>query len=106
MVGVEVTLLVDPEAASWESWDEMPMGLDLGVSAAKGRCNDSRGGAGKRSTHCCGVECVNMQMGIGREEQGRMAHFWKCRCLAPLSLAEHGERTLSVGETIDLASAL
>ena len=47
----------------------MPMGLDLCVSAAKGRCNDSRWRAGKRSTPCCGVECVNMQMGIGREEQ-------------------------------------
>lgn len=31
-----------------------------------------------------------------------MTYFWKCRCLAPESLAEQGERTLSVGETIDL----
>ena len=34
----------------------------------------------------------------------RFTHFWKWRCFAPLSLAEHGERTLSVGETMDLVS--
>lgn len=35
-----------------------------------------------------------------------MTHFWKCRCLAPLNFAEHGERTLSVGETIDFLLSL
>ena len=32
----------------------------------------------------------------------RETHFWKCRCFAPLNLAEQGERTLSVGETMRL----
>ena len=33
-----------------------------------------------------------------------ITYFWKCRCLAPLSLAEHGDRTLSVGDTMDLTN--
>ena len=33
---------------------------------------------------------------------GNDTHFWKCLCFAPLNFAEQGERTLSVGETIDL----
>lgn len=34
---------------------------------------------------------------------GIKAHFWKWRCFVLLSLAEQGDSTLSVGETIDLS---
>jgi hypothetical protein len=46
---------------------------------------------------------------VASYEKGRrvidFAHFWKCRCFAPESLAEQGDRTLSVGETMDLEAA-